>query len=47
MSGRRIEYLPAIIATGDHMIETAFDINSRFSRHGRRMPGLDLCVRQS
>ena len=43
---RRIEYLSSIIATGDHMIETAFDINSRFSRHGRRMLERGLDVRQ-
>ena len=35
--GGSVEDSAAIIATGDHMIETAFDINSRFSRHGRRI----------
>ena len=43
---RRVEYLSSIVATRDHMIETAFDINSPFSRHGRRMLERGLDVRQ-
>jgi hypothetical protein len=34
---RRVEDPASIVAARDHMIETAFDINSRFARHGTRM----------
>jgi len=35
--GGRVEYLPAIIATSDHVIQTTGDFDASLPSHGRRM----------
>src|SRR5262245_59324938 len=35
--GRGVEYLPAIIATRDHVIQTTFNFHPRAPGHGKRM----------
>ena len=37
MVGGRVEYLPAIIATSDHVIQTTGDFDASLPSHGRRM----------
>jgi hypothetical protein len=45
---RRIEYLPAIIAARDHVIETTGNFGASFSGHERRMLGrVDPAVKTS